>query len=337
MIGRVLLAATLITASVSEVGAASFDCSRASTSVERLICDDPTLSAADEAMVDAFQALRDSDPTLASDQIDWLAERDRCETVECLSSAYLARIDQLEDRKRQAQLTPLPLQDSGPAPQEASTAEMPPAAVLKSQPDTSQGAETVEKPQSAQEPKTPRQPRTLQERAQTEAGQLVLLGVALFLLAMLALGASHRVVIYYDLIDFTWSFTWIISLLVAVFLGGLLLYREGDPDPTLTGMTVIGVSTVISIVSFIKVFWNSVRYNRSLPVGLIVGVFKIIFGVTFVLFLALASQSNQQQPRRRRQTNWLVAALAAFLVAVLYRSAINGPEVYARRGWPPPY
>lgn len=334
MIRAVLAVALFSAAALPAAHAASFDCARASTPIEHQVCEDPTLSAADESMAESFRALRDKDPVLVADQSEWLAERDQCATVECLSAAYLARIDQLDARRRQAAPAPLPA-EAPPTPAPPVPAINPkPAPAKDLTAATPAGQNSPPSDPAAQQAKTPSKPRSLEERAQSEAFQLILLGVVLFLLTILILGANHRVVIYYDLMDFSWSFLWIISLFVAIFVGGALLYKEGSPDPTLTGMIVIGLGTVTAIFSFIKVFWNSVKYNQSLPTGLIVGLFKIIFGVTFVLFLALASQTDQQQ--RRRRTNWVVAAISAFLVVVLYRSAINGPEVYARRGWPPP-
>lgn len=333
---RAVLAAAVLSAATVGAHAASFDCSRASSTVEHQVCEDPTLSAADESMSESFRALREKDPVLVADQSEWLAERDRCSTVECLSAAYLARIDQLDARRRTAATpTPLPAETAPPAPDSpvASTAGHK-AAPASDTPTASTNQKPPAGGSAAPKPKTPSKPQSLEERAQSEAFQLVVLGIVLFLLTMLVLGANHRVVIYYDLMDFTWSFSWVLSLAVAIFVGGALLHKDGSSDPTLTGMIVISLGTITAIFSFIKVFWNSVKYNRSLPTGLIVGLFKIIFGVTFLLFLALASQTDQRQ--RRRRTNWVVAAVSAFLVVVLYRSAINGPEVYARRGWPPP-
>lgn len=327
---RTVLAAMLLVATLSEACAASIDCSRASSTVERQICEDPTLIAADESMAESFASLRKIDPTLVVDQSEWLAERDRCATAECLSAAYLARIDQLDTRLTNA--APIPRSPELPSLQDSiHESENPPSpaptehrAPQKSQPSPDQQAKTSNPPSK---------PLSLWERAQSEAAQLAFLGIILFVLTMLILGANHRVVIYYDLMDFSWSFLWIISFVLATFVGSALLYKEGQSEPSLTGLAIIGTGTLTSIFSFIMVFWNSVRHNRNVPTGLLVGLFKIIFGVTFVLFLALASQVDQQ---RRRRTNWLWAALSAFLVVALYRSAINGPEVYARRGWQPP-
>lgn len=87
------------------VGAAawapSFDCSKASTGAERLICSNQELSAADVALAQAYRAARN-----ASNDKAWLAEqqstwrkavRDACSTVQCMLSAYDRRISELNN------------------------------------------------------------------------------------------------------------------------------------------------------------------------------------------------------------------------------------------------
>jgi uncharacterized protein len=91
MLGVVLLASLSL--------AAGFECDRATSVQEQLICGDPTLSALDDKLsglyalaldvIKAQQALRDK-------QIAWLAhERSRCADVPCLSAAYEKRLTQL--------------------------------------------------------------------------------------------------------------------------------------------------------------------------------------------------------------------------------------------------
>jgi uncharacterized protein YecT (DUF1311 family) len=85
MMGRILvLAAVLVSAAffVSAGQAASFDCSKASTSYEKAICDDPELSKLDEQMAEAYAAARDrvsgeGREAILSSQREWLnfAER----------------------------------------------------------------------------------------------------------------------------------------------------------------------------------------------------------------------------------------------------------------------
>lgn len=94
----------------------SFDCAKAATTAENLICGDSALAALDQSLSDAFQALRQQHTgaardRLVSDQRAWLADRDhRCDIpagsaeptlaqrwswAPCLAEQYRARLEQL--------------------------------------------------------------------------------------------------------------------------------------------------------------------------------------------------------------------------------------------------
>lgn len=80
--------------------AASFDCNKASTSVEKRICANPQLSNLDSTLDSAYRLVLRSDypnkDEVRRGQKTWLAERDRCTSDECIQFAYEARITKLE-------------------------------------------------------------------------------------------------------------------------------------------------------------------------------------------------------------------------------------------------
>lgn len=86
---------------------ASFDCAKATTNVERLICQDTpasrSISKLDSRMSDAYaSALKSSAVPVAlkKAQRDWLDNvRNKCSDVACLESAYTQRIEQLTNKK----------------------------------------------------------------------------------------------------------------------------------------------------------------------------------------------------------------------------------------------
>jgi len=91
-----LLAVSLTIASAAH--AASFDCTRATTAVEKMICDQPDLSRADEQLAQTFASalaatLRPG--ALRGDQVRWLAERDKLATADKLREAYRTRTSEL--------------------------------------------------------------------------------------------------------------------------------------------------------------------------------------------------------------------------------------------------
>lgn len=81
-------------------GAAGFDCARASTNIERLICTDPELSNLDEQMDTVYGraiALEPKSGKLRSEQRKWLQEvRNKCADPNCLKKVYESRLATLE-------------------------------------------------------------------------------------------------------------------------------------------------------------------------------------------------------------------------------------------------
>jgi uncharacterized protein YecT (DUF1311 family) len=83
---------------VADARAASFDCDRAATAVEKMICAQSDLSKADEELARSFASalattLRPA--TLRLDQSGWLAERDKLTTADDLRAAYRDRAVEL--------------------------------------------------------------------------------------------------------------------------------------------------------------------------------------------------------------------------------------------------
>lgn len=92
------LALGMLTTTVPAQAAPSFDCSKAATQVENMICDHPKIAQLDSDLADAYKtALRDSpwasaNKRIRADQRDWIARRDRCESPRCLRQVYHQRI-----------------------------------------------------------------------------------------------------------------------------------------------------------------------------------------------------------------------------------------------------
>lgn len=92
----------------TSVHAASFDCAKAATQVEHLICDTSTLSQLDDTLAATYKATLASDPSARERQTSWLRNtRNRCTEVACLTSAYQTQI---------AAMGPAPAVSPAPAP-----------------------------------------------------------------------------------------------------------------------------------------------------------------------------------------------------------------------------
>lgn len=85
------------------INAASFDCSKASTLVEKDICNNRLLSNLDDALSENYKYMLASNigdgarKELKSTQREWLKTRNKCENVECLTSQYEKRVDEICD------------------------------------------------------------------------------------------------------------------------------------------------------------------------------------------------------------------------------------------------
>src|SRR5215510_16488687 len=83
--------------------AASFDCARASTNVERLICSSSELSKLDDLLADAYRGARaqaSNAANLGREQRQWMARRDACVDADCIKKAYEARLGVLQSAGR---------------------------------------------------------------------------------------------------------------------------------------------------------------------------------------------------------------------------------------------
>ena len=80
--------------------AASFDCSKASSPTEKMICSDGTLSQLDGVLGDAYRKAKDraaSKAELKQKQNRWLPTRNACHDRKCIQRAYELRIKELNE------------------------------------------------------------------------------------------------------------------------------------------------------------------------------------------------------------------------------------------------
>lgn len=97
--------AVLLASLTTAAGAASFDCAKASSDIEKMICANPALGAMDEALAEVYARARQQDPAAAlalrTEQRTWLRlVRDQCFEEVCLAHAQLRRIVGLEQNRR---------------------------------------------------------------------------------------------------------------------------------------------------------------------------------------------------------------------------------------------
>ena len=78
---------------------ASFDCAKAKTKIDKLVCGDPKLSEADEKLNALYNDVLAKSPVpedTKQQQLEWVKERRTCKSTDCLQQAYTSRISDLE-------------------------------------------------------------------------------------------------------------------------------------------------------------------------------------------------------------------------------------------------
>lgn len=100
-----LLALSLV--SSAQAATPSFDCAKAASQVEKLICSDSELANLDRSLSNLYSALLEHTPAsgqkhLKAEQRGWIKGRDDCWKSEdlhrCVKDEYEARIKELKDR-----------------------------------------------------------------------------------------------------------------------------------------------------------------------------------------------------------------------------------------------
>jgi uncharacterized protein len=118
-----------------EARAAGFDCSKASTAVEKAICGDPKLSSLDEELSAAYSkalSLAVDRDAMKAEQRRWLTQvRNKCVDALCLEEAYRVRFAEIGER---APVTVEPVQPPVQEPVATPPAETPPASAPVAEP-----------------------------------------------------------------------------------------------------------------------------------------------------------------------------------------------------------
>jgi uncharacterized protein len=86
---------------------ASFDCAKAKTNVEKIICSDSELSALDENLSKTFkEAMKNTEDKeqLKKKQFAWMRERNQCKAVKCIKEKYQEKLVSFENSQYIKQL-----------------------------------------------------------------------------------------------------------------------------------------------------------------------------------------------------------------------------------------
>jgi uncharacterized protein len=282
--------------------ATSFDCAKATTPVEHMICESPQLSNLDEQINSLYvQSLeRVADKTaLRQEQRDWLKQRNTCTTTDCLVGVMSARVEE----------------KTGAAPPKAAPVQKPavpvPASQQKNVVDRSVPtasavpAPAVSNPAAAPVGVTSKGPTNT--RDPHELLPLKLAGLAVLLLLAAAVWLHHRgsMTIYQDYTDALWT-----SLTPAIGIGAyfaLVFFEVPKNYAVIAALVIAGLMALQVIVQTYRS--NGVSLYFLLALFAKVGLLSIYF-LMMALLLAGGSR-NQREARRKR--GWMIACTSIFV------------------------
>tara|TARA_B100001029_G_C14996301_1_gene415234 strand:+ start:107 stop:622 length:516 start_codon:yes stop_codon:yes gene_type:complete len=154
------------------------------------------------------------------------------------------------------------------------------------------------------------------------------IGVILFIfLVTLVLGASKKVVIYYNYTDAFISF--LSGLLV---IGGTAAYFASKTDPSIDPLMAQGAAAIGVLLS-IKCIIDAGKYNKSHAFGWLIGTLKVISSLLLAVLFIGALQKMFGKQKGNFIMNIVVGVIMLGLFGWMLRKLVNGPEVYANKGW----
>ena len=156
---------------------------------------------------------------------------------------------------------------------------------------------------------------------------LTLFGTAVSLLALLIAGITGTVVVFYDWKDFTVT----MFIFIAGFFGFVITGIIADGAPDYVAYWGFGITALAVIGLSIKTMQLSILHNRSVPVGIIVGLFKVFLAL-FSIFFVFGKLGEISNEKSSGATKLAAIAILGIFIWVL-NSLVNGKRVYEKRGW----
>lgn len=322
----------------------TMDCSNFDSYVQQTICNSPQLRELDEKYVMALNAamLHTADVrVLVREAEEWRENREACSSVTCIEERYLTQIELL------GRSATIPSDDSAEITSPDSVAserknEVPQHAEPQGQPQQLSHSPTplhgLEDAHSQQVAIGPEASASLAEKTnrpsvlKQQMMKLTAIVTVLALLALLALGVTDNVVIFYDHKDAWWSLS-PVAILGSCFL---LATALAPPNAKEIGTTflekfVLTIGGLGALLGVGVIFLNAIRYNRSIVLGILIGLCKAIVSLLMALTFWASFRTVMNSKATAREAS--VAALTIAMVGVLWHLLVNGERVYEKKGW----
>ena len=158
----------------------------------------------------------------------------------------------------------------------------------------------------------------------------ILLGV-IFVGTVIA-GATNKVVIFFNWSDLINTIMIFISPLV-IGGGGMAIFQDQNGEINETTETIIIVLAVITTAFFIiKSFMLSIKYNKSLLVGLFIGLMKTVIAILGVL-IVIGYIGKLTDGEYKTIGQWIFLGLICGIFIWLAKKLVNGQSVYSEKDW----
>jgi len=149
-------------------------------------------------------------------------------------------------------------------------------------------------------------------------------------LVLLVAGARRKVVIYYDFKDLGLSFLTIVFPVIAWILFANDLFESAFFNGVVNWL-VAPIFCLFSLAFLIECFGRAIIHNRSQALGLVVGVFKLVF--VFLSFLVALGQIGKILESMTPVKETIIGAIILIGLYLLMDAMVNGEDVYAEKGW----
>ena len=165
------------------------------------------------------------------------------------------------------------------------------------------------------------------------ATSIFVLIIAIYII-MLMVGMAGKVVVYYDEADLVISLLPWFIFIVTIVIAGIYQPTEQDMDPEkmLQIQKIVWyVGGILSIGFAIWAIQLSIKYNKSIPLGILYGIFKLLSGLIGVLVLISQVFTMKDEKTKRKDFWFAILVFGAFWW--LGKKLINGKKVYREKGW----
>ncbi|MGI6395385.1 MAG: hypothetical protein ACOX2F_11775 [bacterium] len=176
--------------------------------------------------------------------------------------------------------------------------------------------------------------------------------LSLILFVVLIVVAGKKTVVYYDTVDFFHALTPTVPIVIA-----LIIIATDDSSKkgaiSILGWISLAAGVAVSLVLLVFVIKKSIRLNRSVYVGVLVGLLKVLL-VPFsaILLIEIASGAISQAFRETSSESkgvdmganeiyikifgLIFKLILGLILGIFVKLLFNGPKIYDARNWEEP-